>query len=149
MKMPSGCDSRIASAGAVPGMTVTLQPISTRCRRMFHFIPKSSATTCGRSASGGRQREASRMPCDRIDRSRANKCGRDRSPTMYDSRRHDFARQVAADQARAGLGLGHQAGIVEVDRREDSLHRPAFSRMCLTSSRVSIPEIPMMPCCSR
>ena len=48
MKIPSGSASRIASAGALPGMTVTLHPILTRWRRMFHFMPKSSATTRGR-----------------------------------------------------------------------------------------------------
>ena len=40
---------------------------------------------------------------------------------------HDLAGQVAADQAGAGLGLGHQAGVVEVGRREDALHRPALA----------------------
>ena len=52
-KIPSGWASRIASADAEPGMTVTLQPISTRWRRMFHFMPKSRATTCGRREPAG------------------------------------------------------------------------------------------------
>ena len=35
-----------------------------------------------------------------------------------------FPHQVAAHQARTGLGLGHQAGVVEIDRREHALHGP-------------------------
>ena len=38
----------MALAEIEPGTAVTRQPISTRWRRMFHFMPKSSATTCGR-----------------------------------------------------------------------------------------------------
>ena len=52
------------------------------------------------------------------------------SPSSHERRlpRHDLASQVAADQARAGLGLGHQARVVEVGRGEDSLHRPPLAR---------------------
>ena len=44
-KMPSGLQARTSSAVAVPGITVTRQPTCTRQRRMFHFMPKSRATT--------------------------------------------------------------------------------------------------------
>ena len=64
MKIPSGSTARIESADAEPGMTVTLQPISTRWRKIFHFIPKSRATTCGRRAAGGAPAAASSAGCD-------------------------------------------------------------------------------------
>ena len=45
---PSGCCASTSAAVAVPGRIVTRQPMSNRCRAMFHFMPKSRATTCGR-----------------------------------------------------------------------------------------------------
>ena len=128
MKMPSGRRSRIASADAEPGMTVTLQPISTRCRRMFRFMPKSSATTCGRSSTGvvstGRLATCWLVG---VERRQPKRVVQTELPGARLAR-HDLACQVPADQARAGLGLGHQAGVVGVDRREDSLHRSALAR---------------------
>ena len=38
---------------------------------------------------------------------------------------NDLAHQIAADQAGTRIGLGHQTGIVEIDRGEDALHRAA------------------------
>ncbi len=37
---------------------------------------------------------------------------------------NDLANQVATHQPGAGLGLGHQAAVVQVDGREDALHGP-------------------------
>ena len=51
-----------------------------------------------------------------------------------------LADQVAADQARAGLGLGDQAGVVQIDGRKDTLHGPLGAKR-RTSARVSIPSM--------
>ena len=40
-------------------------------------------------------------------------------------RGNHLADQVAADQAGAGIRLGHQAGVVQVDARQDALHGAA------------------------
>ena len=47
--------------------------------------------------------------------------------------RNHLPHQVAADQARTGLGLGHQPGVVEVDGGQDAFHgasgpQPAHQR---------------------
>ena len=44
--------------------------------------------------------------------------------------------QVAAHEARAGLGLGDQAGVVEVGRGNDPLHRAPLPRMPDQGARV-------------
>jgi len=44
-KTPSGCKARTSAARAVAGRTVSRQPESTRHRRMFRLMPKSSTTT--------------------------------------------------------------------------------------------------------
>ena len=41
---------------------------------------------------------------------------------------HDLAGEVAADQPGALPSLGHQAGVVEIGRRQDALHRPPDPR---------------------
>ena len=48
---------------------------------------------------------------------------------MVDSLGHHFASEVAADKARAGLCLGDQARVVEIDRGQDSLHRAPLARV--------------------
>ena len=89
---------------------------------MFHFMPKSSATTCGlRSASAARAAAGSRG---------RGECESDWLEARLPGARlggHDLAGQVATDQAGAGLGLGDEAGVVEVGRREDPLHRPPLA----------------------
>ena len=35
---------------------------------------------------------------------------------------HHFARQIAANQPRAGLGAGHEPGVIEIDRGKDAFH---------------------------
>ena len=86
---------------------------------MFHFMPKSSATTCGRRSPVGSAVAARRRWRSALVEARA--------PRSIDSVGHDLAGQVAADQAGAGLRLGDEAGVVEVGRREDPLHRPLLA----------------------
>ena len=87
---------------------------------MFHFMPKSSATTCGLR----RRRRAAR---GRLGGVRGEAALEARLPGARLAG-HDLARQVAADQAGAGLRLGDEAGVVEVGRRDDPLHRPPLAR---------------------
>ena len=49
---------------------------------------------------------------------------------------NDLAHQIAADQARTGVGLGHQAGIVEIDRGKNALHRAANANAAHQGPRV-------------
>ena len=116
-KMPSGWCRGSPRPGSSRGRPSPGSRDSTRWRGMFHFIPKSSATTCGRSRPG----VGASVPCRRA---RARTGARSPGSQVVASRGHDLARQVAADQAGAGLRLGHQAGVVEVGRREDALHAP-------------------------
>ena len=113
--MPSGSwSSKLTSGAMEPGTTVTRQPMSTRCRRMFHFTPKSIATTCGRRAFsdlGGTRRVLGKGALE------PGLPGRGTG-------RHDLRRQVAADQAGAGAGAGDQASVVEVGGGEDPLEGP-------------------------
>ena len=110
-----------SSAVAVPGRTVTRQPRSTRCRGMFHFMPKSSATTCERSVASAVAASPLASPSGRPDAS--SRCSWSCHSNALLG--HHFADQVAADQAGARLRLGDQAGVVEIGRREHALHRAA------------------------
>ena len=71
-KMPSGLWRSTSSAVAVPGTTVTWQPTCVRQRRMFHFMPKSMATTCcvGRPRLAGRARRTAPKPLVPLERLR-------------------------------------------------------------------------------
>ena len=93
-------------------------PISTRWRGMFHFMPKSSATTCGRRRRRGRARPRA----SGAKRARRSPAPRSTAPSGMTSR-------ARSRPTRPGLALrlGDEAGVVEVGRREDALHRPALA----------------------
>ena len=110
---------------AVPGTTVTSQPTCARQRRMFHFMPKSMATTCfvGRAV---RQHVVRERPEPLVP---GNACG-------------DHLSRDRGRPCRANARLVHQGGVVEVGRREDAVHRPR-TRSRRTRARVSMPSMPM------
>ena len=87
-----------SSAVAVPGRIVTRQPMSNRCRGMFHFMPKSSATTCGPTG-------LIPAPCSLLPATLPFRCVHSLSGCCHSLRLigQHFAHQVAADQPWAGL----------------------------------------------
>ena len=131
----------------MPGTTVTLQPVSTRWRMIFHFMPKSRATTCGR-----RDAACSDLPlgCVLIGPAagRITNSGFKPGSQVNAFSRHDFASQVAADQPRTCRALA-----TRLASSRSSVDRMPFiapwTRVSRTRARVSIPSIPMMPCLAR
>ena len=89
---------------------------------------RTGAGRCSTSCrSRGRRRAARRPGAGVLDRVAASPSGLSGSFQSTGLVGNHFADQVAADQARAGLGLGHQAGVVEIDA---SRARPSSPRGC-------------------
>ncbi len=99
-KMPSGSCSRTALGRRRAGHDCDPAADSTRWRGMFHFMPKSSATTCGR-------REPT--PACRPPRSSNRDTARgDPGSQVVDAVGHHLADQVAARRGRGWPGRGRR-----------------------------------------
>src|SRR6267378_404650 len=75
-------------------------------------------TACGRKAS---DRKSTRLNSSHVEISYAVFCLKKKNPfaqrfiTLKRLPRHDLPQQVSPQQSWAGLGLGHQAGVVDID----------------------------------
>ena len=126
------CGASTSSAVAVPGTTVTLQPTCTRQRRMFHFMPKSIATTW-RFVGAVRRQDVFEPAGARPT------CSHDEALV-----RHDLAARDRGLPCRARHGpwrrARHRPSRPWTERRSCAPR----TRSRRTSARVSIPSMPTM-----
>ena len=123
---PSKPPAAISAAGVCAGKTVVSMPWAASSRRMFRFMPRSTAAT----------RRTGPWTC---------RAGPTSSAASYGSAVRDRPREVGARHPRRCRARGRRARPARGRRsRSRRASRPA-SRMRRVSARVSIPSIPITP----